>query len=111
MFGNPHWFRPKPIGFGLIPTKWQGWAYSAAWGSMIGLPFWLLTSRYQSVEAMLWLAISLSAMAYDVWQILTTLRRAPKSGQACQQQSDQVLYILDSKTPHAHCNCGAAVRR
>ncbi len=113
MFGNPQWFRPKTIGFGLVPRSWQGWAYSAAWGSTISLPFWLLVDRHQSIEALLWLALSIGAMAYDVWQILTSISRSKKPTQLSpQQQADQqVLYIVDSNRPNTGCNCRVAVRR
>jgi len=76
MFGNPQWFRSKAIGFGLVPKSWQGWAYSVAWGSTISLPFLLLVGRHQSLEALLWLALSIAAMAHDVWQILTSINRS-----------------------------------
>jgi hypothetical protein len=76
MFGNQQWFRPKTIGFGLVPTSWQGWAYSVAWGGTISLPFLLLVGRHQSLEALLWLAISIGAMAHDVWQILKSIKHS-----------------------------------
>ena len=73
MFGNPQWFRAKAVGFGLIPIRWQGWAYSAAWAGTIGMPFWLLTTRHQSLEALLWLALGTGALAHDVWKIWIAL--------------------------------------
>jgi hypothetical protein len=75
MFGNPQWFRLKAISFGLIPIRWQGWAYSAAWGSTIALPFWLLTARHQSLEAILWLTLASGALGHDVWKMWRALRQ------------------------------------
>jgi hypothetical protein len=79
MFGNPQWFRAKTVGFGLVPVRWQGWLYTAGWGSAIGLPFLLLIGRHQAVEAMAWMAVSLTGLIYDVWQILQAFRRKPAS--------------------------------
>jgi hypothetical protein len=75
MFGNPQWFRLKAIGLGLIPIRWQGWAYSAAWGSAIALPFWLLVTRHQSLEALLWLTLAIGALGHDVWKMWRALRQ------------------------------------
>lgn len=111
MLGNPLWFRPKAMGFGLVPTSWQGWAYSAGWGGTIGLPFLLMLGRHQSVEAMLWLVLSIGAMGYDVWKIVMAIRGA--KGQTSPQQAadKQVLYIVDSNRPATGCDCRVAVRR
>jgi hypothetical protein len=79
MFGNAQWFRPKAIGFGLVPVRWQGWAYMAAWGSTIGLPFWLLVARHQSLEALIWLTLAIGTLSHDVWQMWTALRRPEKA--------------------------------
>ena len=75
MFGNPQWFRPKAVGFGLVPTSWQGWAFSGAWLSTIGIPFWVLTTRHQAFEALIWLLMTTIALTYEVWQMWQTLRR------------------------------------
>lgn len=83
MLGNPQWFRAKAVGFGLVPTSWRGWAYSAAWGGTIGLPFLLMLGRHQSLEAMLWLALSIGAMGYDVWKIMRAIRGPKMQAQVC----------------------------
>ena len=75
MFGNPQWFRAKAIGFGLIPIRCQGWAYSAAWVAAIGMPYWLLTARHQSLEALAWLTLATGTLAHDVWKIRVALRQ------------------------------------
>jgi len=75
MFGNPQWFRLKAIGLGLVPIRWQGWAYSAAWGSTIVLPFWLLVTRHQSLEALLWLTLAIGALGHDIWKMWRVLRQ------------------------------------
>ena len=111
MFGNPAWFRPKALGFGLVPKGWQGWAYSAGWGSTIGLPFWLLAGRHQSLEAMLWLTLSIGAMAYDVWKILQVIRQ-PTTKTCPQSEPNQDLRFVENRTrPQPNCTCGAATQR
>lgn len=99
MFGKPQWFRPKSFSWGLVPIAWQGWLYSAGWSAAIGLPFLLLIGRYQPLEAMTWLGLSVGALTYDVWQILRTFRvpRGGASGTALGKNDDNVLYILDSR--------------
>ena len=95
MFGKPQWFRPKSIGFGVVPVSWQGWLYTGGWLGAVGLPFLLLLSRWQPLEAGAWLVLSLGALSYDVWQIrralLTPVASAPP------KTDDNVLYILDSQ--------------
>ena len=41
MFGRPHWFRKREIGWGLVPITWQAWVYGVAWYGVIVLA-WLL---------------------------------------------------------------------
>ena len=79
MFGKPQWFRPKAIGWGLIPISWQGWLYAGGWTGAISLPFLLLIGRHQPVEAMAWLTLGLGALTCDVWQILRGFRAPPAS--------------------------------
>ena len=102
MFGNPHWFRPKTLSFGLIPIRWQGWAYATAWSSAISLPFLVLVGRHQVFEALIWMGLSLAALTHDVWHIFRAFRQpqASPSGPAADRVSprdDKVLYILDSQ--------------
>jgi hypothetical protein len=98
MFGKPQWFRPKAIGWGLIPVSWQGWAYTAVWVAAIGLPFLLLLGRHQPLEAMAWMGLSVGTLVCDVWQILRSIRgpRATSTVSAS-KPDDNVLYILDSR--------------
>lgn len=35
MFGKPHWFRKREVGWGLVPLCWQAWAYGVAWYGVI----------------------------------------------------------------------------
>jgi hypothetical protein len=101
MFGKPQWFRPKTLGWGLVPITWQGWTYSGAWVGAIGLPFLLLIGRHQALEAMAWMGISLGALTYDVWQILRAIRGPKVGGAAAAKGDDNVLYILDSRPGQA----------
>src|SRR5262245_23938397 len=100
MFGKPQWFRPKTIGFGLVPVGWQGWTYTAGWVGAIGLPFLLLIGRHQPLEALAWMGLSVGALTYDVSQILRAIRgprgNAAGSGNAV-TRDDGVLYIMDSQ--------------
>ena len=101
MFGNPQWFRPKTLGFGLIPVRWQGWAYTAAWSSAISLPFLVLVGRHQVFEALVWAGLSLGALIYDVWHILRAFHpqkssSSPAAGRTS-PPDDKVLSILDSQ--------------
>jgi hypothetical protein len=98
MFGKPQWFRPKTLGWGLIPVSWQGWIYTVGWAAGIGLPFLLLLGQEKALEAMGWMGFAIGLLTYDVWQILRTFRSpqaAPARGSA--KNDDNVLYILDSR--------------
>src|SRR5688572_16996054 len=101
MFGKPQWFRPKAIGWGLVPVRWQGWTYTAGWGGAIGLPFLILIGRHQPLEAAAWLGLSLGALIYDVRQILRTFRGSAASASGAAARDDGVLYILDSQLGQA----------
>ena len=99
MFGKPQWFRPKAIGWGLIPISWQGWLYAGGWTGAIALPFLLLIGRHQPVEAMAWLTLGLGALTCDVWQILRGFRAPPVA--SAPRREDNVLYITDSQPAQA----------
>jgi hypothetical protein len=106
MFGKPQWFRPKTLGFGLVPISWQGWLYTASWASAIGLPFLVLITRRQPLEAMGWMGLAVGALTYDVWQILQAIRGPVASAgrgaaPSAAKQDDNVLYILDSQPGQA----------
>ena len=117
MFGKPQWFRPKSIGFGLVPVRWQGWAYTVGWASAIGLPFLVLIGRHQALEAMAWVGLSLGALTYDVWQILRAIRGRQGAhgvtGMPAVSPDEGVLYIMDSRPgqPVATRNYDLQVRR
>lgn len=104
MFGKPQWFRPKRIGWGIVPVTWQGWGYTLAWSGAMVLPFLVLLGRRQPVEAMLWMGLSIGALSYDVWNILRTYRTPTKpatlvknSRPAGTSHDDHVLYIGESE--------------
>jgi hypothetical protein len=103
MFGKPHWFRPKTIVFGLVPVTWQAWIYTVAWCLAIAIPFLLLLTRYQPIEALIWMTLGLALLVYDVRQILHA-RCQPATACATKEarrapQEDTVLYILDDHPP------------
>jgi hypothetical protein len=118
MFGKPQWFRPKTLGWGLVPVTWQGWTYTAGWALAITLPFLLLLGRHQPLEAMAWMGLSVGALICDVWHILRAIR-GPGSGDmgmsaaASPKTNDNILYILDSQPgqPIATRNYSLQLRR
>ena len=101
MFGKPQWFRPKAIGWGVVPITWQGWGYSAGWTGAIISPFLLLVSRDQPLEALTWLGLGIGALAWDVKNIRRAMglpaprRTAAAVPVAASKKEDNVLYILD----------------
>src|SRR5439155_5752036 len=106
--------RPKKFGWGLVPIHWQGWTYTAGWVAAIGLPFLLLIGRHQALEATAWLGLSVSALTYDVWQILRAIRGPQGKDVGVATRGDAgVLYILDSQPgqPVATRNYDLQVRR
>ena len=105
MFGKPQWFRPKAIGWGLIPISWQGWLYAGGWAGAISLPFLVLIGRHQPLEATAWLTLGIGALICDVWQILRGFRapRIPVTATVASapKREDNVLYIMDSQPGQA----------
>src|SRR5438045_456492 len=102
MFGKPQWFRAKSIGWGLVPIRWQGWIYAACWAAGIALPFMLLLTRHQPLEATAWLGLAISGLLYDVWQILRVIqappaRRPSHASAPIPPRKDGILYISDSR--------------
>jgi hypothetical protein len=77
MFGQPQWFRPKKIGWGLSPICWQGWVYTVGWVSAIGLPFLVLTERHQPFEAAAWGTLGCLSLYYDIWKIRRAMNLGP----------------------------------
>ena len=66
------------------------------------MPFMLLLARHQPLEAAAWLALAISTLTYDVWQIMRAIREPLASPSAYARASvpprkDRVLYISDSR--------------
>ena len=101
MFGNPQWFKPKTIGWGLVPITWQGWLYSVGWGGTAVVPFLLLVGRHQPFEAMAWMLFIVVAFVCDVRHILGAIHTSKKTSSDSASRSDDVLYIMDSQPCHA----------
>jgi hypothetical protein len=100
MFGSPDWFKPKTIGWGLTPIRWQGWAYTLAWVAVIGLPFALLLLREQPTESVAWLVVTGGALIYDVRDILRRMQRANFNETVAAPTAsakNDVFYIGDSQ--------------
>ena len=104
MFGKPQWFRPKARGWGLSPVAWQGRVYTGCWAAVLAVPFVILLSRGQMIEALAWLALSSGALFYDVREILRLIRSpasaSPQTTAAASPHEDNVLYILDDDETH-----------
>jgi hypothetical protein len=118
MFGNPQWFRPKAIGWGLVPVSFKGWLYTGGWIGAIAVPFLLLISRGQPMEAFTWMTLGIGALAYDVRQILRSFRQPDSTTTTAAvavppKREDNVLYIMDSAPgiPVATQNYNLRVRR
>jgi hypothetical protein len=94
MFGKPDWFRAKAVGWGLTPTRWQGWVYSGLWTAVIALPFVALVWRHQAPEAMCWLAATCAALVWDVRQIRKAMD-APAPAEVVAKKD--VFYIGDDQ--------------
>lgn len=94
MFGNPTWFRPKIIGYGLKPVTWQGWAYTLTWAVVLLVPFWALLMRHQVVEALAWLGCSVAFLCYDVWQIRRGLMPPVAAGRPGVPQANDGIWFL-----------------
>ena len=96
MFGKPEWFRDKKVGWGLHPVAWQGWVYAAAWAGVIAGPFALLlmatddSMQYRLLKAGTWLAVMISGLVWDVWQIKRARNAPPVAA-----KKEPVLYIGD----------------
>jgi hypothetical protein len=88
MFGKPEWFTQKKLGWGLHPTSWQGWAYTAAWGGVIAAPFVGMMAFGKWPEAAVWLVASAGALVWDVKSIIAAKHPQPKK---------DVLYIGDDE--------------
>lgn len=89
MFGKPEWFREKRTGWGLRPIAWQGWAYTAVWGTVIAGPFAVLALQREPTNVAIWLLASISVLLVDVWQIKKSLKPPVAV------KKDPVLYIGD----------------
>ena len=75
MFGKPEGFREKTWGWGLTPTKWQGWAYTLVWTSVLILPFLIFLLPMGRVpESILWLGFGLFMLTWDVRGIIKEMR-------------------------------------
>lgn len=88
MFGKPQWFRKKTVGWGLVPTCWQGWLYTAGWGATVAIPFFGLLTSGLGIEALIWGAVVGGAFLIDVRKVL----RATSTG-----AESEVLVIDDDR--------------
>ena len=78
-FGKPQWFRRKQAGWGLVPVRWQGWAYAAAWSAIVSLPFVGLIGQHLFWEAGVWLLAAGSLLVWDIHQVRRALEPPPET--------------------------------
>ena len=90
MFGKPHWFKPRTIGWGLNPITWQGWVYSLIWVAVLVVPFCALLYRGQRIESAIWFVAALVLLIWDTRQILKAMDPRQESGE---EQDD--LFVID----------------
>ncbi len=83
MFGQPQWFKPKSIGYGITPTCWQGWCYTLIWAAVIVLPVFVLSVRGQTFELFIWLIAAIAMLCLDVKQILKAMPQEAKATASC----------------------------
>ena len=95
MFGKPHWFRKRTVGWGLTPVNFQGRAYAWIWAAILVLPFALLVIRHQPVEGLVWLAAAGGFLIYDIRHIMVAMK--PPVAEA--EPAEDVLYISDEEPP------------
>ncbi|MCA9122223.1 MAG: hypothetical protein H6822_21250 [Planctomycetaceae bacterium] len=88
MFGKPTWFERKRRGWGIKPTCWQGWIYSAVWTAVLILPFLALVSEGLLIESLVWSVASMAALVWDVREVI----------HAMSPVVDDVLYIDETET-------------
>jgi hypothetical protein len=87
MFGKPEWFREKKIGWGLDPISWQGWVYVFLWVNVLIVPFTVLLTRNQPLEAGVWIVTILAFMLREVYVMKRAL--AEKADSPEQTANDQ----------------------
>lgn len=75
MFGKPSWFKEKTFGWGLYPICRQGWIYTAVWAGVLCVPFLLLLSFRGVPESLIWMAVAIGVLIWDVRKILQQMRR------------------------------------
>ena len=97
MFGKPHWFRKKTVGWGLTPVTFQGWAYAGVWAAILVLPFAMLVMRHQPVEGLIWLAAAGGFLIYDIRHIMVAMK--PPAPPEPAENAEDVLYIGDEEPP------------
>jgi hypothetical protein len=78
MFGKPEWFRTATNDRHLVPARWEGWAYTAAWTGAMALPFCALVIQGLVPEALFWLLVAGGCLVWDVRRV----RKALTGGQA-----------------------------
>jgi hypothetical protein len=94
MFGKPHWFRKKTVGWGLTPVTFMGRTYAGIWAAVLVLPFAMLVMRHQPIEGMIWLVAAGGFLLYDVRHIMVSMKPPAQA-----EPVEDVLYIGDEETP------------
>jgi hypothetical protein len=95
MFGKSAWFRTKRVGWGVRPVCWQGWLYAVLWVAVIGLPFIGLMLSDLWFESLIWTAVMMGALVWDVRQV----RRALETPASSLEEPVDVLFIDENTAP------------
>ncbi|MGY8771400.1 MAG: hypothetical protein ACKVH8_23550 [Pirellulales bacterium] len=77
--GDPHWFRPKRIGWGLTPVTWQGWLYTLYWAIVLCLPFIYFMSTENYILAGIWEILGIGYLTYDAISILKKIKQRERN--------------------------------
>jgi len=95
MFGKSDWFCTKRVGWGVRPVCWQGWLYAVVWAAVIGMPFIGLMLSNLWFEALIWTAIMMGALVWDVRQV----RRELETPHHSLEEPLDVLFIDENTVP------------
>ena len=73
MFGKPHWFRKKTVGWGLRPVSGRAGGMLFAWAAVICVPFIALLVHHKLFESLVWVVAMMFALLWDVQQVMREL--------------------------------------
>lgn len=81
MFGKPHWFKPRRLGWGLTPVAWQGWVYVLVWTAVLLGPYLCLLYVTGLWPASVLELFLIALLVVDTWDILRAIKRDDRGDQ------------------------------